>query len=226
MNDVRLDAQQVPARAELLLAAERGEDAPGRPIYARPEPDGHGDREPSARIKVGAVLTRRLSTAEATEMPSGAAYGNPLRGRPEHSPSMPIGSALLARTDAADARGWRVYRVTPAGNVIYDEWIDHDAASGELAVARLRAAARRSPEAVLRRVLDEHRDHAAAPGVAEWLANEQVERHGSRKPRSRAARRRWRRSLARRRAGRRGAPGDPVGNAGTRSDRLRALPPR
>ena len=37
MNDVQLDPQQVPARAELLLAAELGEDAPGRPIYARPE---------------------------------------------------------------------------------------------------------------------------------------------------------------------------------------------
>ena len=35
MNDVRLDPQQVPARAELLLAAELGEDAPGRPIYLR-----------------------------------------------------------------------------------------------------------------------------------------------------------------------------------------------
>ena len=171
------------------------------------------------------MLTRRLSAAAATETPSGAAYGNPLRGRLEQAPSVPIGSALLARTDAADARGWRVYRVTPAGTVIYDEWIDHDAASGELAVARLRAAARRSPEAALRRVLDEHRDHAAAPGVAEWLANEQVERHGSNRPRSRAARRRWRRSLARRRAGRRGAAGDPVGNAGTRSDRSRALLP-
>ena len=147
----------------------------------------------TARIKIGAVLTRRLSTAEATETPSGAAYGNPLRGRPEQA-SVPIGSALLARTDAADARGWRVYRVTPAGTVIYDEWIDHDAASGELAAARLRAAARSSPEAALRRVLD-HGDHAAARGVAEWLANEQVERHGSKKPRSRAARRRWRRSL-------------------------------
>ena len=40
MNEVRLDPQQ-PARAELLLAAELGEDAPGRPIYARPERDGH-----------------------------------------------------------------------------------------------------------------------------------------------------------------------------------------
>ncbi len=226
MNDVRLDPQQVPARAELLLAAELGEDAPGRPIYARPEPDGHGDREPSARIKVGAVLTRRLLTSEATETPSGAAYGNPLRRRPEHSPSVPIGSALLARTDAADARGWRVYRVTPAGTVIYDEWIEDDAASGELAVTQLRAAARRSPEAALRRAVASRGDHAAAPGVAEWLANEQVERRSSKKPRSRAARSRWRRSLARRRVGRRGVAGDPVGNFPTRNDRFRALPPR
>ena len=223
MNDVRLDPQQVPARSELLLAAELGEDAPGRPIYTKPEPDGDG--EPTARIKVGAVLTRRLSPAEATETPSGAAYGHPLRGRPEHSPSVPIGSALLARTDAADARGWRVYRVTPAGTVIYDEWIGHDPAKGELAVTQLRAAARRSPEAALRHVLAGHGDHAAARDVAEWLANEPIERPGSKKPRSRSARRRWRRSLARRRAGRRGAPGDPVGNVPTRSDRPRALLP-
>ena len=197
MNDVRLDLQQIPARAELLLAAELGEDAPGRPIYARPEPDGHGDDVPAARIKVGSMRTRRLSAAEATETPSGAAYGNPLRGRPERSPSVPIGSAVLARTDTLDAHGWRVYRVTPAGSVIYDEWIDHDPANGELAVARLLAAARRSPEEALRRVLEAHGDHAAARGVTEWLASEPVERRGSTKPRSRAARRRWRRNLAR-----------------------------
>ena len=190
MNDVRLDAQQVPARAELLLTAELGEDAPGRPIYARPEPDGQGDGEPAARIKLGAVLTRRLCVAEANETLSGAPYGNPLRGRLEHSPCVPIGSALLARTDAADARDWRVYRVTPAGTVIYDEWIDHDPASSELAVRRLRAAARRSPEAALRRVVASRGDHAAAPGVAEWLANKQVERPGPSRPRPRAARRR------------------------------------
>lgn len=198
MNDVRLDPQQVPAQAELLLAAEFGEDAPGRPIYARPEPEGHGEGEPAALVKVGAMLTRRVSAAEATETPSGAAYGNPLRGRPERAPGVPIGSAVLARTDAADARGWRVYRVTPTGTVIYDEWIDHDPANGELAVTRLRAAARRSPEAALRRVLAGHGGHPAARGVAEWLAtNEPVGRPGSKKPRSRAARRRWRRSLAR-----------------------------
>ena len=200
MNDVRLDPQQVPSRAELLLAAELGEDAPGRPIYTRPEPDDQGDGEPAARIKVGAMLTRRLSAAEATETPSGAAYGNPLRGRPEQVPSVPIGSAVLARTDAADAHGWRVYRVTPAGAVMYDEWIGHDPANGELAVTRLRAAARRSPEAALRRALAGHGDHAAARDVAEWLANERIERPGPSMPRSRAARRRWRRNLARQRS--------------------------
>ena len=200
MNDVRLDPQQIPARAELLLAAELGEDAPGRPIYARPEPEGHDGGEPVARIKVGAVRTRRLSAAEATETPSGAAYGNPLRGRPGRAPSVPIGSALLARTDTLDGHGWRVYRVTPAGAVLYDEWIDHDAANGELAVTRLLAAARRSPEAALRRVLEAHGDHPAARGVAEWLAGDPVERPDSKKPRSRAARRRWRRNLARQRS--------------------------
>ena len=123
MNDVRLDPQQVPARAELMLAAELGEDAPGRPIYARPEPDDHDDGERAGRIKVGAVLTRRLHVAEAAETPAGAPYGNPLQCRPGQAPSVPIGSALLVWTDALDARGWRVYRVTPAGTVMYDEWI-------------------------------------------------------------------------------------------------------
>ena len=200
MSDVRLDPQQVPARAELLLAAELGEDAPGRPIYARPETEGHDAGEPTARIKVGALLTRHLSAAEATETPSGAAYGNPLRGRPERAPRVPIGSALLARADAADARGWRVYRVTPTGTVMYDEWIDHDPVNGELAVTRLRTAARRSPEAALRRVLAGHHDHPAARDVAAWLANEPNERPDRKKPRSRAARRRWRRNLARQRS--------------------------
>ena len=172
MSDVRLDPQQVPARAELLLAAAFGEDAPGRPIYARPKPDDHDDGERAGRIKVGTVLTRRLHTAEATETPAGAAYGNPLRGRPERAPSVPVGSALLARTDTLDARGRRVYRVTPTGTVMYDEWIDDDPANGGLAVTRLRAAAKRSPEAALRRAVAGRADHAAAREVAEWLANE------------------------------------------------------
>ena len=83
---------------------------------------------------------------------------------------------------------------------MYDEWIDHDPANGGLAVTQLRAAAGRSPEAALRRAVEAHGDHAAARGVAEWLANEPVERPGPTKPRSRAARRRWRRSIARRRS--------------------------
>ena len=198
MSDVQLDLQQVPARAELLLAAELGHHAPGRPIYARPEPDGEGGGEPAACIKVGAVLTRRLSAAEAAESPAGAVYGNPLRGRPERAPSVPIGSALLAWTDAGDVRGWRVYRVTPAGTVIHDEWIDHDPARGELVVAQLRAAAGRSPDAALRRALASRGDHPAAREVAEWLATCQPsDRPGSSRPRSRAARRRWRRARAR-----------------------------
>ena len=197
MNDVRLDPQQLPARAELLLAAELGEDAPGRPIYARPEPDGHDDGEPMARIKVGSMLTRRLSAAEATETPSGAAYGNPLRGRPERSPSVPIGSAVLARTDTLDAHGWRVYRVTPAGTVIYDEWIGQSPENAEPALARLQAAAARSPEAALRRALESRPGHASEEEVLRWLAGLKTGRRMGSKPRSRAARRRWRRARAR-----------------------------
>ena len=71
--------------------------------------------------------------------------------------------------------------------------------SSERAVTRLRTVASRSPEAELRRVVASRTYYAAAPDMAEWLANEQVERAGSRKARSRAARRRWHRSLARRR---------------------------
>ena len=65
--------------------------------------------------------------------------------------------------------------MTPTGTVIYDEWIDHDPADGGLALTRLRAAARRSPEAALRDALAGRADHAAARDVAEWLANEPVE---------------------------------------------------
>ena len=199
MNEVRLDPQQIPTRAELLLAAELGEDAPGRPIYTEPEPDGDDGGEHRIRIKVGAILTLRLSTVEATETPSVAAYGNPLRGRPERAPSVPIGSAILARTDAADAHGWRVYRVTPTGSAMYDEWIDLDPANGERTMTQLRAAARRGPEEALRRVLEGRGDHAAASAVAAWLANEPVERPSLKKPRSRAARRQWHRNRTRQR---------------------------
>ena len=48
MSDVRLDPQQVPARAELLLAAELGEDAPSRPIYAKLEQGGTSRTSPDS----------------------------------------------------------------------------------------------------------------------------------------------------------------------------------
>ena len=62
---------------------------------------------------------------------------------------MPIGAPVIARTDTLDAQGWRVYRVTPSGGVIYDEWIDHDSTNPDVVIAQLRAAAARSPEASL-----------------------------------------------------------------------------
>ena len=86
--------------------------------------------------------------------------------------------------------------MTPTGTVIYDEWIDHDPANGGLALAQLRAAAGRSPKAALRRLLEAHGDHAGARGVAEGLANRPTERPDPNRPRSRAARRRWHRSIA------------------------------
>ena len=40
MNEVRLDPRQAPARAELLLGADFGQQAPGRPIHGRLESAG------------------------------------------------------------------------------------------------------------------------------------------------------------------------------------------
>ena len=59
MDEVRLDPQQIPARAELLLAAELGEDAPGQPIYAGPEPDGHDDGECQATSGIDPPATSK-----------------------------------------------------------------------------------------------------------------------------------------------------------------------
>ena len=194
MHEVTLDPRQVPAGAELLVAAAFGEDAAGRPIHgaAADEADGGG-----RRLKVGAVATRRLLVAQGTGRPSASVYGNPLRGTRDQAPAVPIGAPLLARTDGADARGWRVYRVTPAGGAIYDEWIGHDPGEAELAVARLQAAAARSPEAALRRALESRPGHAAGEEVLRWLAGLKTGRPAGTKPRSRAARRRWRRARAR-----------------------------
>ena len=146
----------------------------------------------------GLPTVSRKTRFQVTADTSGAAYGNPLRGRPGHAPSVPIGSALLARTDAADARGWRVYRVAPNGAVIYDRWIDYDPDRAELALAELRAAAAASPAAALHQAVERQPGHASEKAITRWLAGQQTERPSApAKPRSRAARRRWRRALAR-----------------------------
>ena len=198
-EEVRLDPQQAPARAELLLAAGFGQEARGRPIHGRLESDDDGDGEPGPRVKIGAVRTRRLAVSEGTVRPSGSVYGNPLRGTRETAPVVPIGTPLVARVDVPDARGWRLYRVAPNGAVIYDGWIEHDPANAERVVTELRAAAAASPEAALRRAARRQPGHASAEAIARWLASREIERpDGPARPRSRAARRRWRRALARR----------------------------
>ena len=193
---VRLDPRQAPARAELLLAADFGQQAAGRPIHGRLESEDVGG-EPGPRLKIGAVRTRRLVVSEAVARPSGSAYGNPLRGTRDDAPAVPVGAPLIARTDVLDAHGWRVYRVAPNGTVIYDGWIEHDPAHAELALAELRAAAARSPAAALRRAVDRQPGHANE-AITRWLADQATERPSApARPRSRAARRRWRRALAR-----------------------------
>jgi len=136
--------------------------------------------------------------SEGTDRPSGSVYGNPLGGTRDDAPVVPIGAPLIARTDVPDARGWRVYRVAPDGAVIYDGWIDHDPANAELALAELRAAAATSPVAALRRAVERRRGHARWEAITRWLADRETERPSTpAKPRSRAARQRWRRALAR-----------------------------
>ena len=177
MNEVRLSPQQAPARAELLLAADFGQEARGHP----PEP----------RLRLGAVRTRRVAVSEGTDRPSGSAYGNPLRGTRDNAPVVPIGAPVIARTDIPDAHGWRLYRAAPNGAVIYDGWIEHDPANAELALAELHAAAAASPAAALRRAVERQPGHASAEAITRWLAGRETERPSApAKPRSRAARRR------------------------------------
>ena len=89
MNEVTLDPQQAPARAELLLAADFGQEARGRPIYGRLESEDDDADQPGPRLKVGAVRTRRLAVSEGTARLSGSAYGNPLRGTRDTAPAVP-----------------------------------------------------------------------------------------------------------------------------------------
>ena len=198
MIEVRLDPRQAPAPAELLLAADFGRKARGRPIHGRLESEDGDAGEPGPRLKLGAVRTRRLAVSEGTDRPSGSAYGNPLGGTRDDAPVVPIGAPVIARTDVPDARGWRVYRVAPDGAVIYDAWIEHDPAHAERALAELRAAAATSPAAALRRAIETRPGHASEEAITRWLAAHETERRSApAKPRSRAARRRWRRALAR-----------------------------
>ncbi|MCY3843856.1 MAG: hypothetical protein OXH69_09985 [Acidobacteria bacterium] len=55
MTEVRLDPRQAPARAELLLAADFGRQAPGSPIHGRLESEDNGAGDPRPRLKIGAV---------------------------------------------------------------------------------------------------------------------------------------------------------------------------
>ena len=198
MNEVRLDPRQAPARAELLLGADFGRQAPGRPVYGRLESEDGSADEPGRRLKIGAVRTRRLAVSEGTDRPSGTAYGNSLGGTRDNAPAVPIGAPVIARTDVPDACGWRVYRAAPDGAVIYDGWIEHDPANAELALAELRAAAATSPAAALRHAVERRPGHAGGEAVTRWLAGRETGRRSAPpKPRSRAARRRWRRALAR-----------------------------
>ena len=180
MNEARLDPQQPSARAELLLAADFGHDARGRPIHGRLESEDGGG-EPGPMLKLGAVRTRRLAVSEGTDRPSGSACGNPLRGTRESASTVPIGAPLVVRTDVLDARGWRVYRVAPNGAVIYDRWIEHDPARAELALTELRAAAAASPAAALRRAVERRPGHAGRGSnhaVARRPGDRAVERPG------------------------------------------------
>ena len=193
MTAVRLDPRQAPARAELLLATDFGHEAPGRPIHSRLESEDGGAGEPGPRLRLGAVRTRRLAVSEGADRPSASAYGNPLRGTRDSAAVVPIGAPVIARTDGPDAHGWRVYRVAPNGTVIYDRWIEHDPARAELALIELRAAA-----AALRRAVERRPGQASEEAITRWLAAQETDRLGApAKPRSRAARRRWRRALAR-----------------------------
>ena len=176
MTEVPLDPRQAPARAELLLAADFGHEARGRPIHSRLESEDGGG-EPGPRLKLGAVRTRRLAANEGADRPSASAYGNPLRGTRDDAPVVPIGAPLVARTDVPDAHGWRVYRVAPSGAVIYDGWIEHDPANAELALTELHAAAAASPAAALRQAVERQPDHASAETVTRWLADQE---HGRR----------------------------------------------
>ena len=78
MTEVELDPRQAPARAELLLAADFGRQAPGRPIHRRLESEGNGAGDLGPRLKISAVR-------------DAPARGDAARGRAAAGPRRPNG---------------------------------------------------------------------------------------------------------------------------------------
>lgn len=191
MQTVRLDPEQVPHGAELLIGAEYGPDATGRALYEYLPPDEHG---PGQRIRIGAMRTQRVRTSAAADLPPTTAYGAALGRTRESAPRVPIGAPIVVRTDVDDAHGWRLYRVTPLGRALYETWIDHGL-QGHPVVDELQAAARAKPVEAL--------EPLAVPGTPDgeaihrWIEQCNTPRNQPR-PSGRAARRRWRRAIARR----------------------------
>ena len=172
MRTVRLDPEQVPHGAELLIGAEYGPDATGRALYEYLPADEHG---PGQRIRIGAMRTQRLNISTAADLPPTTSYGAALSRTRESAPRGPIGAPIVIRTDVDEAHGWRLYRVTPLGRALYETWIDHGL-PGHPVVDELAAAARAKPVKAL--------EPLAAPGtpdgeaILRWI--EQCNTPGSR----------------------------------------------
>ena len=145
------------------------------------------------------MRTRSLRTEAAADIPSATVYGAALGRHRETAPRLEIGTPILVRTDVDDARGWRLYRVSPRGRAVYERWIDHGP-SGQLALADLEAASIADPEQALAQLAAS--GTAESDAILEWIAQRQTHRIPPR-PTGRAARRRWRRAITRRKDERR-----------------------
>ena len=191
MQNVRLDPEQVPYGAELLIGAEYGPDATGRALYEYLPADEHG---PGQRIRIGAMRTQRLSISTAADLPSSTAYGTALGRTQENAPRVPIGAPIVVRTDVDDTHGWRLYRVTPLGRALYETWIEHGP-PGHPVIDQLQAAARANPVEALGPLADP--DTPDGEAIRRWIEQRTSPRIPPR-PSGRAARRRWRRAIAQR----------------------------
>ncbi|MDE0456108.1 MAG: hypothetical protein OXI15_02335 [Chromatiales bacterium] len=193
MQTVRLDPEQVPHGAELLIGAEYGPDAAGRALYEYLPADDHG---PGQRIVIGTMRTQRLRISAAADLPPSTAYGAALGRTRESAPRVPIGAPIVVRTDVDDTHGWRLYRVTPLGRALYETWIEHGP-PGHPVVDELQAAARANPVEALEPLADPETPDGEA--IRQWVEQHNTPRIPPR-PAGRAARRRWRRAIARRKA--------------------------